>query len=62
MGQLTHTEERPVRTSDKIQKSPTGCADRCSLNNCVPASVGAAFIVVQIGHFLRLSPLPLPIL
>ena len=61
MGQLTHTKERPVRTADKIQKSPAGCADRCSSNNCVPASVGAAFIGVQRGHPLPHFPLPLPL-
>ena len=61
MGQLTHTKERPVRTADKIQKSPAGCADRYSSNNCVPASVGAAFIGVQRGHPLPPFPLPLPI-
>ena len=60
-GQLTHTKERPVRTADKIQKSPAGCADRCSSNNCVPASVGAAFIGVQRGHPLPHFPLPLPL-
>ena len=60
-SQLTHTKERPVRTADKIQKSPTGCADRYSSNNCVPASVGAAFIGVQRGHPLPPFPLPLPL-
>ena len=60
-GQLTHTKERPVRTAGKIQKSPTGCADRYSSNNCVPASVGAAFIGVQRGHPLPHFPLPLPL-
>ena len=62
MGQLTHTKERPVRTAGKIQKSPAGCADRYPSNNCVPASVGAAFIGVQRGHPLLLSPLPLPLI
>ena len=51
----------PVRTAGKIQKSPAGCADRCSSNNCVPASVGAAFIGVQRGHPLPHFPLPLPL-
>ena len=60
-GQLTHTKERPVRTAGKIQKSPTGCADRYSSNNCVPASVGTAFIGVQRGHPLPHFPLPLPL-
>ena len=60
-GQLTHTKERTVRTAGKIQKSPTGCADRYSSNNCVPASVGAAFIGVQRGHPLPHFPLPLPL-
>ena len=60
-GQLTHTKEWPVRTAGKIQKSPTGCADRYSSNNCVPASVGAAFIGVQRGHPLPPFPLPLPL-
>ena len=60
-SQLTHTKERPVRTAGKIQKSPAGCADRCSSNNCVPASVGAAFIGVQRGHPLPHFPLPLPL-
>ena len=60
-SQLTHTKERPVRTAGKIQKSPTGCADRYSSNNCVPASVGAAFIGVQRGHPLPPFPLPLPL-
>ena len=61
MGQLTHTKERPIHTAGKIQKSPAGCADRCSSNNCVPASVGAAFIGVQRGHPLPPFPLPLPL-
>ena len=60
-GQLTHTKERPVRTAGKIRKSSTGCADRYSSNNCVPASVGAAFIGVQRGHPLPHFPLPLPL-
>ena len=61
-GQLTHTKERPVRTADKIQKSPASCADRCSLNNCILASAGMAFIWLQRGHHLLLFPLPLSIL
>ena len=60
-GQLTHTKERPVRTAGKIQKSPTGCADRYSSNNCVPAFDGTAFIGVQRGHPLPPFPLPLPL-
>ena len=60
-GQLTHTKERPVRTAGKIQKSPTGCADRYSSNNCVPAFDGTAFIGVQRGHPLPHFPLPLPL-
>ena len=61
-GQLTHTKERPVRTADKIQKSPASCADRCSLNNCILASAGMAFIWLQREHHLLLFPLPLSIL
>ena len=61
-GQLTHTKERPVRTADKIQKSPASCADRCSLNNCILASAGMAFIWLQRGYHLLLFPLPLSIL
>ena len=61
-GQLAHTKERPVRTADKIQKSPASCADRCSLNNCILASAGMAFIRLQREHHLLLFPLPLSIL
>ena len=32
------------------------------LPKCIPASAGMAFIVVQIGHSLLLSPLPLPLI
>ena len=46
-GQLIPTKERPVRTADKIRKSPTGCADKCSLENRVPESGGMALAGVQ---------------
>ena len=59
--QITQDGGWPPRTVGKIQKSPAGCADRCSSNNCVPASVGAAFIGVQRGHPLPHFPLPLPL-
>ena len=30
-GQLTHTKERPVRTADKIQNPPVGCAENSQM-------------------------------
>ena len=59
--QITRNGGCPSRTAGKIQKSPTGCADRYSSNNCVPAFGGTAFIGVQRGHSLPLFPLPLPL-
>ena len=59
--QITRNGGCPSRTADQIWKSPTGCADRYSSNNCVPASVGTAFIGVQRGHPLPPFPLPLPL-
>ena len=37
----------PSQTADQIQKSPTGCADRHTSKNCVPAFGGVAFIGLQ---------------
>ena len=34
----------PSQTADQIQKSSTGCADRHTSKNCVPAFGGVAFI------------------
>ena len=45
-GQLTHTKERPIRTADKIQKSPAGCAESPQID-CIPASADMAFIDLQ---------------
>ena len=59
--QITRNGGCPSRTAGKIKKSPTGCADRYSSNNCVPAFGGTAFIWVQRGHSLPLFPLPLPL-
>lgn len=39
---------------DQIQKSPTGCADRHTSKNCVPAFGGVAFIGLQTGLDLLL--------
>ena len=59
--QITRNGGCPSRTADQIWKSPTGCADRYSSNNCVPAFDGTAFIGVQRGHPLPPFPLPLPL-
>ena len=49
-GRETRYSERPVRTADKIRKYSTGCAERCSSQNCIPAFGGAVFTGVQIGR------------
>ena len=59
--QITRNGGCPSRTADQIWKSPTGCADRYSSNNCVLAFGGTAFIGVQRGHPLPPFPLPLPL-
>ena len=39
-GQLTHTKERPIRTADKIQKSPAGCAESPQIDYVHPRICG----------------------
>ena len=39
-GQLTHTKERPIRTADKIQKSPVGCAESPQIDYVHPRICG----------------------
>ena len=37
----------PLRTAIQARNPPTGCADRCSPQNCIPASESWAFIGLQ---------------
>ena len=39
-GQLTHTKERPIRTADKIKKSPAGCAESPQIDYVHPRICG----------------------
>ena len=61
-GSAEQRGERSVQTAMQTPNPPTGCADRRSLQNCVPAFGSAAFTGLQRGRPLLLIPLPLPLI
>ncbi len=60
--QITQNGGWPSRTSDKIQKSPTGCAVPIPPGTASPHQKARRIPVFQTGRPLLLFPLPLPAL